>query len=93
MATPLNRMSLINGTFSAFTTPDNKITAPTIIVVINRPLPNILPTAINIPSSSYEANTAHKKSGTPFANAIKVTPAKVYDILKYSAIKVTAGDK
>ena len=55
------------------TTPDNKITAPTIIVVINKPLPNILPTAINIPSSSYEAKTAHKKSGTPLANAINVT--------------------
>lgn len=82
------------------TTPERSITAPTMIVVINKPLPKILPTAIKIPSSSYEARTAQRKSGTPFANAMSVTlynftkyPAKVYDMLKYSAINVTAGDR
>lgn len=53
--------------------PATNITAPTTTVVIVKVAPNILPTAINIPSSSDDAKNAVKKSGIPLANAISVT--------------------
>ncbi|EGR31642.1 hypothetical protein IMG5_105270 [Ichthyophthirius multifiliis] len=72
-----------------------KITLATITEFTNKPAPNILPIAKDIPSESPlpPAIIAVSTSGAPFPKANKVTPANVQEHFRNSEILVRDGDK